>query len=113
MINNSVMGQLGRLKTQMNRDNLITNMDVVIDFFKKATPYDFDRFIAKANDDSLFERVRTHVFVLKLNQDDYLDELAKNTKAFNTFAKDMDRASSVILACEISNNDSIIENDYE
>lgn len=93
MINNNTLNQL---KQSMNEDNLLENCDTVVEFFQLATPSDYATFINKGGD-NLFESIRSHAMVLKIDRDAYLDELKKNPKSYNKFVNEMAKSSDLIL----------------
>lgn len=93
MINNNALKQL---KQNMNEDGLIENCQTVVEFFQLATPSDYDTFISKTSE-NFFNDIRTHAFVLKQNQDGYIAELKKNSKAFDNFVNDMAKSADIIL----------------
>lgn len=78
--------------TELNVDPAIND---VINFFSHATGSDFDNFIAKSNED-FFNDVRSHALALKINRDEYLDELKKDKETYRDFVNDISDASLII-----------------
>lgn len=78
--------------TELNVDPAIND---VINFFSHAIGSDFDNFIAKSNED-FFNDVRSHALALKINRDEYLDELKKDKETYHDFVNDISDASLII-----------------